>query len=634
MKGRRFPLRLVGAATALLVTALFLAPGAGAATGRTVLTRSRAAFARPANLVRTARPSAHVRFELYLGLADRSGAEALVQRVSDPSGASYGRYLSPSAFRARYARPQSDVDVATAWLRAQGFSVGAIPENHTTVSASGTVAQVNRAFDVSLGYYRTNGRVLRAPDRAPSVPAALASVVRGVLGLTPSRMVHGRVPPPPAAYRVGRPCGEHWAQKMATTAPKAYGRVQPYAPCGYTPEQLQGAYGTADAITGGNDGSGVTVAIVDAFSSPTMQQDLDTYSSRHGLPLTTIDDHSLPPRKGSPPGLQQGWWGEETLDIEAVHGMAPGAGLLYWGAASSADHDLRFAVGDILDNASADIITNSYGSVTGEQQSQTKIDAWHDLLIQAGTEGIGVYFSSGDEGDSIEATGYRTTITPASDPLAIAVGGTSLGVGATDAYLFETAWGTTAAFPTKHGTWGARFFLYGGGGGTSRIFAEPSYQQGVVPDRLSGYWGGANRVVPDISMDGDPNTGYLVGETQTFPDGTVRYGEYRIGGTSLSSPLMAGLMALADQAAGVPHGFANPAFYALSGTDALRDIVNPRTTIAVVRSDFVNGVDNSAGHYVTLRTMNQTGTLHTRVGYDDTTGLGTPNGQSFLDALS
>ncbi|HWZ70951.1 MAG TPA: serine protease, partial [Casimicrobiaceae bacterium] len=136
--------------------------------------------------------------------------------------------------------------------------------------------------------------------------------------------------------------------------------------------------------------------------------------------------------------------------------------------------------------------------------------------------------------------------------------------------------------------------------------------------------GRTGRAVPDISAVGDPNTGYVVGETQTFPDGSVKYSEYRLGGTSLSSPLIAGIMALADQAAAKPHGFANPLFYCNAG--AFTDIVSPGpgSTVAVVRTNFNNSVDASAGLSYRLRTMNQTLSLQTTLGYDDVTGLGTP----------
>lgn len=130
----------------------------------------------------------------------------------------------------------------------------------------------------------------------------------------------------------------------------------------------------------------------------------------------------------------------------------------------------------------------------------------------------------------------------------------------------------------------------------------------------------------------DPNTGYIIGETQTFPDGSVTYSEFREGGTSLASPLFAGIMALADQAAGHPHGFANPVFYSLAGSSAYTDIVNPAATVAVVRTNFNNNVDASGGLSYRLRTMNQTLSLQTTPGYDDVTGLGTPT-SAFLSAL-
>src|SRR5260370_26296192 len=124
----------------------------------------------------------------------------------------------------------------------------------------------------------------------------------------------------------------------------------------------------------------------------------------------------------------------------------------------------------------------------------------------------------------------------------------------------------------------------------------------------------------------------MIGETQTFPDGSVKYSEYRIGGTSLSSPIMAGIMALADQRAHKVHGFANPFFYSKATSGAFNDIVNPAARVAVVRTNFVNSVDASAGLAHPLRTMNENLTLHTTPGYNDVTGLGTPTAD-FLAAV-
>jgi subtilase family serine protease len=130
-------------------------------------------------------------------------------------------------------------------------------------------------------------------------------------------------------------------------------------------------------------------------------------------------------------------------------------------------------------------------------------------------------------------------------------------------------------------------------------------------------------------MLGDPNTGMLIGQTQTFPDG-VYYDQFRIGGTSLAAPLLAGYFAVADQAGGHRHGFINPMLYLLAAhTNAIKD-VRPANQ-AVVRVDYANGVDASTGLSTTVRTFDDKSlTIHTTDGYDNVTGLGTPAGPALL----
>ena len=131
----------------------------------------------------------------------------------------------------------------------------------------------------------------------------------------------------------------------------------------------------------------------------------------------------------------------------------------------------------------------------------------------------------------------------------------------------------------------------------------------------------------------DANTGMLVGETQAFPDGTY-YDEYRIGGTSLASPLEAGVLAVADQVAGHSLGFVNPLYYKLLNTPALHDEVTPSSPKAEVRIDFANLLNSSAGYITKLRTTDvQTSSLHDTRGYDNETGVGSPNGLAFFLGL-
>jgi len=154
----------------------------------------------------------------------------------------------------------------------------------------------------------------------------------------------------------------------------------------------------------------------------------------------------------------------------------------------------------------------------------------------------------------------------------------------------------------------------------------------VVPSQVFNVQGRTGRALPDVSAFADPNTGYLIGQTQTFPDGSVAYAEYRIGGTSLSCPILAGIMARADQARGSPHGFANPALYALDAS-AFNDVTNPPATMAEVRTDYADFVSPASGLIYSLRTLNQTLSLRTTAGWDDVTGRGTPTA-AFVPALS
>ncbi len=611
------------------------------AAGRTVLPGSIPSWANAKNYVGQADSSTTIGFRVYLGWNNPAAVEALAQAVSDPHSSSYGHYLTPAQFRQQFAPSQAQVGVVQSWLRSQGFQVEYTPTNNHYVSAEGTIAQAEAAFGADFGMYSYQGLTVRSPSANISIPNPLAGIVAGVIGLDDSaQFVHtnhtfGDAPPPPA-FVSAQPCSTYWGEKQASGFTNPYGAgTLPYAPCGYTPQQIKGAYGIS-----GYDGSGQTVAIIDAYAAPTILQDVNQWSINRGLP--TMKNNQLtqvvaPGTYHHPErGLKQdpqGWYGEETLDVEAVHGMAPGANIVYVGAPNNFQ-DLDAALNYVVDKDLAQIVSNSYGFDT-EVLPPGFIKPYEDTILQGTIEGIGIYFSSGDNSDESLVEGYRTTDWPASSPFVTAVGGTSLAVGANNTYLFETGWGTTTSSwkgttwsPTPPGPW-----IYGAGGGVSTLFAEPSYQVGVVPNAVFTAQGRTGRAVPDIAAFADPNTGYLIGETQTFPDGTVKYSEYRIGGTSLSCPIMAGIMALADQAAGHPHGFANPLFYSLAGSSSFRDVVNPAATVAVVRTNYVNGVDASDGLAYVLRTMNQTLSLQTTPGYDDVTGLGTPT-SSFLAALS
>jgi subtilase family serine protease len=609
-----------------------LASPALASSGRAKLPGSVPPWAKSSSYAGPVNGSDSVGFRVYLGWSDESAVESLARGVSTPGSASYHHFLTPAQFRQKFSPSQAQVAAVQSWLKSEGFSVEYTPQNNHYVSAEGTVAQAAAAFGTSFGMYKVDGMTLRSPSSAVSVPDALAGTVEGVIGLDDTAQLvqsdssTGAAPPPPA-FVSAQPCSAYWGEKTAAGFTNPYGSGDlPYAPCGYTPQQIKGAYGLNAS---GLDGAGQTVAIIDAYASPTIRQDANQWSQNRGLPTFTGNQftqvvapgtyhHPEAGKKQDP----QGWSTEETLDVEAVHGMAPGANIVYVGAPNNFQ-DLDAALNDVVDKHLAQIVTNSYGWNT-ELLHPGFITPVEDTILQGVIEGIGIYFSSGDDSDESQTVGYRTADWPASSPFVTSVGGTSLAVGQNNNYLFQTGRGTTTSSwtgttwsPTPPGTW-----LYGAGGGVSQLFGEPSYQQGVVPASVFAAQGRTGRAVPDVSAVADPNTGYLMGQTQTFPDGSVRYSEFREGGTSLASPLFAGIMALADQNAGSPHGFANPLFY--SHPEAFQDVNSPSSPVAVVRTNYNNGVDATGGLSYVLRTMNQTLSLNTTSGYDDVTGLGSP----------
>jgi subtilase family serine protease len=533
------------------------------------------------------------------------------------------------------------------------------------------------------------------------VPAAIAPLISGVIGVdqtieTPAGLSGaeelpnasrakpsgtGAPIPQPEGFRNAPPCSKSYGEKLDTTDPPyghAYPYPLPYAVCGYTPPQLQGAYGLTPQIAHGINGTGVTVAVIDAYASPTLFSDAREYSKKNqpGEVLASGQFSELlsktfneAERCGAP-----GWFGEQTLDVEAVHATAPGAHILYVGA-KNCEAALFSAVQRVVDGHLASVITDSWGENGGDLLvSEGVRKSFDNVLLMAAGTGISVQFSSGDEGDEFANLGMNVADYPPSSPYDTAIGGTSLQVGAANERIQELGWSTSrsalctetllaAGYPgctnPLLNTWlppAPGQYRYGSGGGTSYKYPEPYYQQGVVPaelaERNTSVTKVANRVEPDISAVGDPTTGMLVGETQTFPDG-VYYDQYRIGGTSLSSPLFAGIVADADQAAGVSLGFLNPLLYKLARTpatakSAFYDVI-PRAKQANVRNDFLNSVDSKEGIITSVRTLDyqgsevhcdatghcarQTVALNPVSGFDSMTGLGSP-GDGLIAALA
>lgn len=318
----------------------------------------------------------------------------------------------------------------------------------------------------------------------------------------------GRLQGPAASLGVTvRPMAGHGAQPQATPAS---------AP--YTPGQIRHAYGF-DQL--GLDGSGQTIAIVDAYDDPTIASDLHVFDQAFGLPDPEFVKYV--PTSGTPQ-YNAGWAGEIALDVEWAHAIAPGAQIVLIEARSSSLTDLLSAV-DFATSLGANQISMSWGGPAFSRMSNYDYHFNHP--------GVTYLAAAGDSGAGAEF--------PSASPYVTSVGGTSLQLDTDGNRLSETAWSS-------------------GGGGTTSFEAKPSYQVGFL--------GGRKRGTPDVAYNADPGTGFLV------YDSSSGGAWWQVGGTSAGVPQWAGLVALANEGralagnsslgTGLTYG-TNQVLYAMAG---------------------------------------------------------------------
>jgi subtilase family serine protease len=647
---------IAAAAATLAVGVLTSAAAAQPSTARAAIAGTHPAWA-TASARMSSQPvtSGTVTARVYLAGQDPAGLAAYAMASSTPGNALYGRYLTPAQVMAQFGPTPAQVSAVTSWLTGAGLTVTKVEdEMGGYVAVQGSVQAAARAFSVTFGMFRgPDRRADRAPEQAATAPASLASAVLTVTGLdtaTHDMIPADTLPPPGPNYWVAPPCSKYYNQKIATSEPSAYGAKQPWTNCGYTPRQIRGAYHVRQS---GMTGKGVTVAIVDAYASPTMPSDANEYAKVTGdqpfapgqytQDLAATFSYTAANECDAP-----SWYGEQTLDIEAVHGMAPDANVVYVGAASCTDQDLGDALAYIVDNHLASIVSASWGEPADES---SEIPVYEEIFEAGAAEGIGFFFSSGDFGYENPAEDPNSDMQqvdyPTSSPYVTSVGGTSLAIGKSNNYKWETSWGTmlvklaangTSWQSTPPGQWPADYDA-SGGGGVSYEFTQPSYQAGVVPKSLATTLPNGStsptpmRVVPDVSALADPSTGMLVGQTVLQPNGTTyAFSLSRVGGTSVSVQVFAGIEADAQQAAGHVLGFANPAIYQRYGTSAFHDVTDHPLGpgyLAEVRNNYTNPATKGGPLITYLRTLGIDGegsaALPAVKGYDDATGVGSPD---------
>jgi subtilase family serine protease len=579
---------------------------------------------------------------------DSVAAERYATAAATPGSALFHHYLSPAVYTTRFGASQAAASQVESWLRGEGFTGVTTDSGRSYVRATAPASTINAAFRIRLTLYKPSaaasaGRYpLRANDHAIRLPAPVAARVLGVSGLdnaNPLLPLTGENTGPAAGGRHTSPapaCSQYYGQHTVSGLPEKYGTTTfPTEVCGYSAGQLRAAYEAGTTSTG----QGQTVALVELGLTKDMFLTLQDYAKVNHMPAPSgrrYTELSLGRNTCGDP-----FDGEERLDVESAYDMAPGANQLVVGGDSCNNGDqglqgLFDADTAILEGAGghplATIASNSWES-GGENQSASSTNIENGYLVRAAAEGVGMYFSSGD------VSGVEM---PSSDPFATAVGGTVLGIGASGNRLFETGWSTGAYTLTKHNTWQFRRELAAAGGGPSLLWREPAYQKGVVPAALTkdpGTRGGAARSVPDISADADALTGMAVG-LLTFPqgNGAPTYSETAIGGTSLAAPLVAGMVTAAQQGQAVPFGFLNPVLYKLHATDAYHDTL-PLTRLSPAPQRGVYCPAEVCSLNVLAASDDQnpdmigyTGQV-TLPGYDNMTGVGTPNGPAFIQHL-
>ncbi len=595
--------------------------------------------------------SASKRLSIQVWLRPRTAAaERYATAVSTPGSAVFHHYLTPASYTARFSASRSEVRRVDSWLRGQGFTDVHADAGRSYVRGTAPASAINRAFGIQLRLYRSSAAVnagpyaLRAYGGSVSVPRSLAGSVIGVTGLDnaaprlpldrPANVPAGRRPA--AGAKVPAiPCSHYYGQHTVTGLPSQFGTTSfPTVNCGYSGTQIRSAYG-ANLV---NTGKGQTIALVELGLTQDMFLTLADYAAANHLPAPSSERYA---ELSLGEGTQCGDFFdiEEQLDVESSYAVAPGANQLVIGGDSCNSGD--FGLQGLFDadiavlggDGSHPIATIASNSWEGADESQpaflTNIE--HAYLVRAAAEGVGMYFSAGD-GSGVE--------TPSSDPFAIAVGGTTLGIGQTGNRLFETGW-STALSQLASNSWQLLGEQGASGGGPSLLWKQPAYQKGVVPAalaRAAGNRGGLVRSVPDISADADPFTGFDLGVLSFPKNKPPKYSESDIGGTSLASPLVAGMVAAAQQGQKSSFGFLNPAFYKLAGTSAVND-TQPITGASPAQYHGIACGANLCGLTVlttfddqSYNMLGYTGQV-TLKGYDNMTGVGTPNGQAFITAL-
>jgi len=620
-------------------------------------------------------PNTVITVTVWLQLHNEKQLDTLVQQQHQRGSSQYRQWITQDQFNGSFGPTTQEVNAVQNYLNAKKLSTVFVAENNMYVKVQGTAADIQNAFHVQIHNYKFSGNQYRSNTADPSVNDASGAHIAAITGLDDYGFQPALVRPSDAdgkpfpfrplsqvtpgglffegqAFRPVETDVFTGGGNTATYTGNRYGsditnnNLGHLPPQGYSPNEIQTAYNLGPLYAAGLNGTGETIVITDAFGSATIAEDAAIFSAIYGLPPINLQIVKTPGISHNPHGVALGWDGETTLDVEWAHAIAPGANIALVLATDtgSLDEAINYAVVHHLGNT----ISNSWSSVEG-LGNPAQFNRDNRILQMAAAQGIDVNFASGDFGDETPQVGFVTVDFPASSPFATGIGGTSLALNANNSIMFQTGWGNnltriantnalnnSPVVPPLH-----LGFQFGAGGGASLTFVRPPFQSGLsVP--------GNTRLVPDISMFADPFTGAEI--IQTI-GGQLSVGV--VGGTSLSTPVFSGVMAIAAQKAGHGLGQAATLVYSLPA-GAVTDIVavsSPGNVTGVINGVPISAnalaapLGNTTSYYSAIYnspfstrwfviTFGTDTSLTTGPGWDNVTGVGTPNGLNFITAIA
>jgi subtilase family serine protease len=644
--------------------------------------------------------SKQISVTVWLNLHNKAALDTMVQQMYDKTSANYHQFLTMKQFNDQFAPTAKEAGVVSAFLAAHNLKVTATAANNHFVVAQGSVGDAQTAFNTQINRVMLNGKMHRVPATEASVTGPAGALVATVQGLSDlayrpnvkramdpeTRLPYAAVPtsavgtdglffsancfraPETKTFTTGGGfplaiyTGNRYGADITNTNPPNL------PPCGYDSAEMQTAYGLSPVYKKGLNGTGQTIVIVDANGSPSIVADVNLFSQLNGLPALTPSNFQIVTPVGPVAcAVVNGTCSadvETTLDVEWAHSIAPNANIVLVLSPDLSFSNLDLANLYAIENQLGNVVSNSFGisEIALVDFLPSELVVENGISEIAAALGISQQVSSGDEGDNLALDQADYGINSVSvnanadSPFATAVGGTSLFLNSNNTIKLQTGWGlneTRIANPTPNPPTIPPLslgFVFGGGGGTSVVYAKPAFQKHLK---------GSFRQVPDISMDADPETGV---EVIISPDGNPADGTEVevVGGTSLSAPMFSAYWAIANQAAGGgPIGEAAPILYELPA-DAINDVdVKPVDTLlnvtgliiappnaAVFESApalaqplentklFVSALfQSSTSTRWDVFTFGTDSSLTTGPGWDNVTGLGTPNGAAFIDKV-